>query len=213
MDVSPSEHSDLATDAPPSEHTDLATREARLVAALSRARRSGRVSLTERALLVAGGALAVSGVVLIVVGWVGTSRTILVAGQIPYVVSGGLLGLALVFLGGFVYFAYWLALLVRDGRRRDADNRDDIRRLGTALDESNRSLALLVATIADRPVRRASAASTARARSVTARVEGAPLATPTGSVAHRADCRLVSGRDDLRPAPPGAVACRVCGGV
>ena len=104
-------------------------REERLVSVLTKARqRSGRV-ITERWLATAGGALVVAGLMLVIIGWVGTSRTVLVAGQIPYVVSGGLLGLGLVFLGGFLYFGYWLAL-----------SRTDISRLETQLDDANATL-------------------------------------------------------------------------
>jgi apolipoprotein N-acyltransferase len=108
---------------------DLERREERLVSVLAKARRrSGRV-VTERWLAAAGGALVLAGLMLVIIGWVGTSRTVLVAGQIPYVVSGGLLGLGLVFLGGFLYFAYWLAL-----------SRADVVRLETQLEDVNRTL-------------------------------------------------------------------------
>ena len=90
-------------------------RERRLVDVLSKARTPLRIAVSERTLFGAGAFFAVSGLALIVLGWAGTSRTVLVAGQIPYLVSGGLLGLAFVILGGFLYFGYWLATLVRDG--------------------------------------------------------------------------------------------------
>jgi hypothetical protein len=121
-------------------------REMRLVSALTRARQGGRASLTEGALFALGGAFAVGGLILIVVGWVGTSRTVLVAGQIPYVVSGGLLGVAMVFLGGFLYFGYWLALLVREMRERGMQQRADTLRVAAALEEVTHSLAA-VATL------------------------------------------------------------------
>lgn len=70
----------------------------------------------DRWMLVVGGTFVALGVLLVVLGWVGASDTIVVAEQIPYVISGGLLGLALVFAGAFVYFAYWLTLVVRDTR-------------------------------------------------------------------------------------------------
>jgi hypothetical protein len=133
-----------------------AEREARLVSVLSRARRGGIAP--ERILAILGSALAVAGLILIVVGWVGTSHTVLVAGQIPYVVTGGLLGLGLLFLGGFLYFGYWLALLLRDGRAQAAADREDTARLAAALEEVNHNLAALTAQLAaDRePVRRRS---------------------------------------------------------
>lgn len=184
----------------------LTSRESRLVESLSRARRRSRLSITEQALLAVGAGLAVAGVVLILVGWVGTSQTVLVAGQIPYVVSGGLLGLALVFLGGFVYFGYWLALLVRDGKARDQAAAEEAAGLRAALGELSRAVATL-----ERPGRRPSVAASSAGVTITARAEPALVSTPGGAVAHHPGCRVVAGRDDLRPAQAGAGACKVCG--
>ena len=64
----------------------------------------------------------------------------LVAGQIPYVVSGGLLGLGLIFLGGFLYFGYWLALLVRDGRARREEDGAELARVAVSLERTNETL-------------------------------------------------------------------------
>jgi hypothetical protein len=47
-------------------------RQARLVSTLSRARGRSGVMVTERWLFSLGGALAVAGIALVVVGWVGT---------------------------------------------------------------------------------------------------------------------------------------------
>src|SRR5205085_10103088 len=127
----------MSTSAAPADATPIAEREQRLVAVLGRARRqAGRVS-GEQWLFVAGGALVLAGIVLVVIGWVGTSRTVLVAGQIPYVVSGGLLGLGLIFLGGFLYFGYWLALLFRDGRERGERQEADLARMADGLERAN----------------------------------------------------------------------------
>ena len=193
-------------------------REARLLDLLGRARRGGRVPLMERLLFIAGSALTIAGVVLILIGWVGTSQTVLVAGQIPYVVSGGLLGLALVFLGGFLYFGHWIALLVQEGRERGAEDRADLARLGDALVETNRALSALAG---ERGPRRTRAVSMSGPRVVTARAQPPDLtagaqpsdlvATAGGRTAHRPSCRAVSGRPGLRPAPPGAARCRICG--
>ena len=70
----------------------------------------------DRLLLIVGGLLLPLGLLLIVLAWLGASHTVLVFEQIPYLISGGLLGLGLVIVGGFVYFAYWQTLLVREGR-------------------------------------------------------------------------------------------------
>src|SRR5579864_5189198 len=119
-------------------------RQARLVSTLGRARGRPGLRMTEGWLFAVGGGLALAGIALVIVGWVGTSRTVLVAGQIPYVVSGGLLGLGLIFLGGFLYFGYWLALLVRAGRERAAEDRNDLAQLRDSLGEITRSLAAVV---------------------------------------------------------------------
>jgi hypothetical protein len=113
----------------------LADREERLVSVLTRARR--RAAIDERWLAAGGGALVIAGLALVIIGWVGTSRTILVAGQIPYVVSGGLLGLGLLFLGSFLYFGYWLSL----GSRQTREQLEDV----------NRSLTQIAALLEARP--------------------------------------------------------------
>jgi len=61
--------------------------------------------------------------VLILLGWSGVSHTTDTFEQTPYVVSGGLLGLALVVAGGFCYFGYWQTQVVRAARRDAADIR------------------------------------------------------------------------------------------
>ncbi|HEY2430216.1 MAG TPA: hypothetical protein VGI06_14855, partial [Acidimicrobiales bacterium] len=179
-------------------------RQARLVSTLSRARGRSGVMVTERWLFSLGGALAVAGIALVVVGWVGTSRTVLVAGQIPYVVSGGLLGLGLIFLGGFLYFGYWLALLVRDGRRRADEDRSD---LGSVI-QSLKEITLLLeeGNMAAPPSGRRRrptvtvplAGRTTTMRASVGSMAGDVVATPRGAVAHRPGCPVVAGRADLR---------------
>lgn len=71
---------------------------------------------TGRLLLIAGGVMVPLGVCLILLAWQGASNTPLVFEQIPYMISGGLLGLGLMVLGGLVYFGYWLSLLVKESR-------------------------------------------------------------------------------------------------
>jgi hypothetical protein len=74
-----------------------------------------------RLLLTLGAVLIPLGIVLILLGWSGVSHTTDTFEQTPYVVSGGLLGLALVVAGGFCYFAYWQTQMVRAVRRDAAD--------------------------------------------------------------------------------------------
>ena len=72
----------------------------------------------DRWLQIAGAALPLIGLVLIAAGWYGVSHTAREWRQTPYLVSGGVLGLAFVFLGGFTYFAYWLTKLVEQEHRQ-----------------------------------------------------------------------------------------------
>jgi hypothetical protein len=75
----------------------------------------------DRWLLVIGGTLMPLGVLLIILGWLGASHTPLQFEQTPYLISGGILGLALVVGGGFVYFAYWQTLRVRESREQSRE--------------------------------------------------------------------------------------------
>src|SRR3954452_10326649 len=93
-----------------------AERQSRLATRVRTLRTRAAAGQLDRWLLIIGGVLLPFGVLLIALGWLGASRTILPFEQIPYVVSGGLLGIAFVIIGGFVYFAYWQTLLVRDTR-------------------------------------------------------------------------------------------------
>jgi hypothetical protein len=74
----------------------------------------------DRYFQIAGGMLVGIGVLAIVAGWYGAAHTTRVWRQTPYLMSGGLLGVALVFIGGFGYFAYWLTRIVEQGSRQTA---------------------------------------------------------------------------------------------
>ena len=194
-------------------------RDDRLVNVLGRASGRMRLLLTERWLFAIGGALAVAGVIAVIVGWVGTSRTVLVAGQIPYVVSGGLLGLGLIFLGGFLYFGHWMALLVREGRERAAEDRNDLARLRDSLGEITRSLAAVVEVMgsgAGAPVeaayRPATGGATAPSGAGTAARPGVLVATPSGTMMHRPECPAVAGKASLREVSvdDGLRPCGIC---
>jgi hypothetical protein len=199
--------------ASPSSPGDAADgRDRRLVSVLSRARR-GRLS-AEGWMIAAGSAFAVAGLLLVIVGWAGTSRTVLVAGQIPYVVSGGLLGLGLVFLGGFLYFAYWLALMVRTSDEQATQTREDFARLEAGIAEAAESLAVMVQLMeagATPRRRRSSTALSGASRSIILSADRL-VATPAGTMAHRPDCPVVANRKDTHDIPPGTDMrrCGIC---
>jgi hypothetical protein len=189
-----------------------ARREDRLIRLLERASASSRFNLGERWLFALGGALVVGGFIALIIGWEGASRTVLVAGQIPYLISGGLIGLGLVFLGAFLYFGHWVAVLVRESRERGAEDRDDLALVRQSIDELNRNLSGLATAIASgtAPL---GASSNGRAP-VRAGDETAPvlLATATGTLAHRPGCRALAGKEQLRSVglDDGLKMCGLC---
>lgn len=156
-----------------------------------RARRGG-VLTGDRWMLVIGGTLIPLGLVLVLLGWAGASHTVLVFEQLPYLISGGLLGVALVFAGGFVYFAYWMTVMVREGRTARQEMQAVLLRMETLMQES---------------------AEPRTARTKGASYKGEFVATKTGSMIHRPDCVAVDGRDNLRSvttATAGLTPCRLC---
>lgn len=68
-------------------------------------------------LLVVGSVLTSLGLLLVVLGWLGASHTILVFEQIPYLISGGIFGGCLVVAGSLTYFAYWVTKVNEQSRR------------------------------------------------------------------------------------------------
>ena len=97
--------------------TDAVVRQERLAENVRglRVPRAG-IAFSDRWMLYIGGTLLPLGAVLVLLGWWGASHTVLLFEQIPYLISGGLLGVAFVIGGGLVYFAYWMTLLVRESR-------------------------------------------------------------------------------------------------
>jgi hypothetical protein len=140
-------------------------------------------------MLIIGGTLMPLGVLLILLGWLGASHTPLPFEQTPYLISGGILGLALVISGGFVYFAYWQTIRVRESREQTAELVASLARLETLL------------------------AGGVTASGATAAVTASFVATPNGSIFHRPDCTVVAGRTDLAAVNPDKTKlepCRIC---
>jgi hypothetical protein len=133
-----------------------------------------------------GGILIPLGLILVFLGWLGASRTPLVQEQIPYLISGGLLGVSLVFLGAFLYFAYWLAQLVQD-------NHTGQQQIIERLERAEGHLA--------------------RLSEIAAPAGTQFVATATGTMIHRADCPAVAGRAGLRTVGDGErgmTPCSIC---
>lgn len=208
-------------------------RQAQLAAAVATLRRRAAIG-TDRMLLLAGAVLIPLGLVVILVGWYGVAHHYRLYEQLSYLVSGGVLGLGLLTIGGFCYFGYWLTRQVVEGRaqaERLADGLGRIERLLAAGGEVGRGPARLdVGPSADggaaervTPASR-SASSSASARSgssASSRRPGAPspagmlVATTTGTMLHRPDCAIVAGRkkSELRAVAaddPKFKPCKIC---
>lgn len=142
------------------------------------------VDLRQTWQVLAGAVFASVGLVLIVVGYVGAANSPLVAEQIPYLLSGGILGLALTILGGFLFWGHWLY------RQYERDEH-----------HQRRVTELLEALLADRADRPVPVGSGAGARRPAAEQVDAPalVMTPTGSVVHRGDCAVVQHAGTVRP--------------
>lgn len=144
----------------------------------------------DRWLLIVGAVLMPLGVALIVLGWVGESGTTLAYQQNDYLISGGILGLALVVAGGFTYFAYWQTVRIRESRAQTAALARAIGRLETLLAGGAASEVTGIET----PVQTF-------------------VATANGSIFHRPGCAAVAGRDDTSEVDVSTTklgACRIC---
>jgi len=65
------------------------------------------------------------GVTAILLGWLGAAKSTLVEEQVPYLISGGLLGLALSTIGALLLFSHWLTVSIREARERETARRQD----------------------------------------------------------------------------------------
>ena len=159
------------------------------------------MKFNERILMILGGIIAPIGLLLVILGWLGASRTPYVFEQIPYTISGGLLGVALVFLGAFLYFAHWMTQVVKEQRAQS-----------DAVVAAIRDLQSEIARAVTTPVV-AGAASADLTRSMPAGVATAALvATANGTMAHRPECVVVAGKEGLRAvsAEDGLEPCKLC---
>ena len=90
-----------------------ASRVEQFVAGVQQLRVANDADRLERRLFWAGIALPIIGVIVIWLGWWGASGTKYVYQEIPYVVSGGIFGVALVFIGAALFARYSVARLLR----------------------------------------------------------------------------------------------------
>ena len=121
--------------------TPVPTRLQRLGAAIDRARpgRSGRN--VRKWMETIGMLLIVFGFVCILLGWYGASHSPYLYQEIPYLISGGLLGVALVIGGGVFVRCAWSMRQVEEDRRNAlaiVRSVDRLERILRSLDETRR---------------------------------------------------------------------------
>lgn len=189
---------------------ELATREERLVQRLERASAPKGISFSEKWLFAIGGASVLVGFVLVIAGWAGAAHTVLVEGQIPYLISGGLLGLGFIILGGFLYFGRWLVVLTRLGTERAASDGRELEQIRLGIQELNRNLSGAPGPSAVMAARHGP--DVVRVNLPAEASEAPWFVTANGSTAHRPDCRVVSGRTDLTRVDyeSGLSPCGIC---
>lgn len=149
----------------------------------------------ERILAIASALLLPLGLALILLGWYGAAHTPYLFEQVPYMISGGLLGLGLAVVGGLVYFGSWVARGAAEQRRQNEEVAGLLREIREDLRGGAGS----------------ASAPSRRAKSDNGR---APfVATAKGDMLHHPDCTVVAGRGDLRSISAtgdGLAPCTLC---
>jgi hypothetical protein len=149
----------------------------------------------ERALAVASAVLLPLGLALILLGWYGAAHTPYLFEQVPYLISGGLLGLGFAVVGGLVYFGSWVARGAAEQRRQ------------------NEEVAGLLRDIREDLRSGAGSASASSSRGAAGNGRAPFVATAKGGMLHRPDCTVVAGRDDLHwvsATGDGLAPCALC---
>jgi hypothetical protein len=158
--------------------------------------------------VVVGSLLIPLGVVLILLAWNGAAHAKVEQQQIPYLISGGFIGLGCMIVGGLFYWGHWLYRVFDQQDLHHKEQQEMMRELLRALGSPTRGAAgngAVVGGPADWPP--PSEGATA--------VDERFYATTSGTVYHRADCPVIAhhptdlrvlGRDGLAGLRP----CQIC---
>ena len=68
----------------------------------------------EQVLAIVSAVLLPLGLAVMLLGWYGAAHTPYLFEQVPYLISGGILGLGLAVVGGLIYFGSWVARSAAD---------------------------------------------------------------------------------------------------
>jgi hypothetical protein len=162
-------------------------------------------SLSNTWQILVGVILTPLGVLFLILGWYGAAHASYVQQQIPYLESGGFIGLGCLILGGLLYWAHWL---YRIYDQADLHHRELASQLERHYEGQMEllELALSMSSSGERSSRR-------RSRVVTGETEY--FATESGTAYHLRDCAILAHH------PHGAMAvdaerqaqmkpCRIC---
>lgn len=154
--------------------------------------RSGRITARMDVILAIAGSVALPlGLVLILLGWYGAAHTPFVFEQVPYLISGGLLGVGFVIGGGLLFFGSWLSRLAGETQRGN-------QQLAEAIDRLQESVAQRGGTpVNGIPIEPTTAV-------------GRMVATPTGTLRHLPTCSAVASRTDVIDVPADAAGYEPC---
>jgi hypothetical protein len=135
-------------------------------------------------------ALFITGIVLVILGWYGAAHTNIQTEQIPYLISGGLLGLGLIIVAGIL-------LSGAAQERENADLRHEI----------VKAIAAIRTGVPDRDFQASEVSSNGHQVYV----------VPGGRSYHEAGCPILEGKEGVKELQPaqasasGYAACKLCG--
>ena len=186
IDVTDADAATAGADAPVPPEEPRAVAKATPRAAGTRGSRAEFVRANARLLISVG--LLVIGIVFVILGWYGAAHTNILTEQIPYLISGGLLGMALIIVAGVMASS---ATAERDTRELRTDLARAMSGMGTVPHSGGPGL-------------------------VAAGPDGQVFIVPGGHSFHEPGCPIVEGKDasslPLRKAiDQGYVTCKLCG--
>jgi hypothetical protein len=155
---------------------------------------TSRIRGVESILAIVSAVVLPLGLAMILLGWYGAAHSSYLFEQVPYLISGGLLGLGLVMAGGLLYFGSWIARSAAQQQKQGEEVAELLREIRDGM--------------------RTGPATVPSARKAAGRNGSSPfVATAKGGMVHRPDCAVVAGRDDLRPisaSGEGLAPCSLC---
>jgi hypothetical protein len=149
--------------------------------------------------IVAGAILVPLGFAAIILGWAGAAHGRVEQQQIPYIISGGLLGLAGVMIGGFFFWAHWLYRIY---------DQADLHHQASMREQQEFHRAVLQALGGGALPASLATGDTAEGST------GEYVATPSGTNYHVRDCAIVANHPSVRVVSAAKLKnmkpCRIC---